>query len=326
VTAPEKIPPSTVAQQRERKAYKVFWAGKRDVFRQHFNGVQSSGATMNSLRLKDLIVIFLFFVVLRATLTAALPHVPGSYKLDLVVQIVIDALLVLACVYQFKINSGTLIQIFGKSPGPIAISGCLFWATILLMFSLGENSLEAWTVAQFDRASAYRLWNFHEHPTVQASIFSGRLLLYLAATGVVAPIVEEFFFRGLLLRSLTARYGFHIGALTSSLAFAAMHFSQNYFLSTFVFSLSLCYIYYLWRSLWICIFIHAAFNILAFIHQNYFDIHWTRATDRLDSLADWRPELVCLTISLIAFMAFWRTYKRKACKSTKNLFDTSQSR
>lgn len=281
---------------------------------------------MNSLRLKDLIVIFLFFVVLRATLTAALPRGPGSYELDLLVQIAVNALLVLACVYQFKINASGLTQIFGNGPGPVAMSGGLFWAVILLMFSLGENSLEVWTLAKFDNSAAYRIWNFHERPTVHASIISGRVLLYLSVTGIVAPIVEEFFFRGLLLRSLTSRYGLHIAALTSSLAFAAMHFSQNYFLSTFVFSLSLCYIYALWRSLWVCCLTHAAFNILAFVHQAYFDIHWTRAPDRLDSLVDWIPEWAFLMISLVAFAAFWRIYKRKGGKSTRNLFDSSPTR
>lgn len=281
---------------------------------------------MNAPRLKDLIVIFLFCVVLRAALTAAIPRGPGSYELDLLVLIGVDALLVLACVHQFGLGSAALTRILGDSPGPVAISGGLLWAAILLMFSLGENALEAWTLAQFNPSAAYRIWNFHEQPTVHASILSGRVLLYLGATGIVAPVVEEFFFRGLLLRSLTFRYGFHIAALASSLAFAAAHFSQNYFISTFVFSLSLCYIYSLWRSLWVCILVHASFNILAFVHQAYFDIHWTRAPNGLAALADWIPEWIGLSISLVAFAIFWRSCRRKRHESAGNIFDSSPTR
>ncbi len=41
---------------------------------------------------------------------------------------------------------------------------------------------------------------------------------------VIAPIHEEFFFRGILFRSLRDRYGFGVGAVGSGLAFGLIHY------------------------------------------------------------------------------------------------------
>ena len=41
---------------------------------------------------------------------------------------------------------------------------------------------------------------------------------------VVAPITEEFFFRGMLFRSVRDRWGFWVGAVSSSLLFGLVHY------------------------------------------------------------------------------------------------------
>ncbi len=61
-------------------------------------------------------------------------------------------------------------------------------------------------------------------------------LLFALLVGVCAPIVEELFYRGLFLRSLTKR-GLHPAAavLISSVVFAAIHFQVLQFAGLFVF-------------------------------------------------------------------------------------------
>lgn len=51
----------------------------------------------------------------------------------------------------------------------------------------------------------------------------GKVLLVLVAV-IVAPAMEELFYRGLLFRSIRDRHGFWIGALLSGLLFGAAHY------------------------------------------------------------------------------------------------------
>lgn len=63
-------------------------------------------------------------------------------------------------------------------------------------------------------------------------------VLFAVLVGVCAPIVEELFYRGLFLRSLTKR-GLHpvVAVLISSAVFAAIHFQLLQFAGLFVFGL-----------------------------------------------------------------------------------------
>jgi membrane protease YdiL (CAAX protease family) len=63
-------------------------------------------------------------------------------------------------------------------------------------------------------------------------------LLFALLVGVGAPVVEELFYRGLFLRSLTKR-GMHpaVGVLISSAVFAVIHFQVLQFAGLFAFGL-----------------------------------------------------------------------------------------
>jgi CAAX protease family protein len=56
------------------------------------------------------------------------------------------------------------------------------------------------------------------------SLSTGGAILAATYALAIAPLAEEFFFRGLLFRSLRDRYGFWPGALVSSLAFGLVHY------------------------------------------------------------------------------------------------------
>jgi len=48
-------------------------------------------------------------------------------------------------------------------------------------------------------------------------------VVFVVAVVVVAPVVEEFFFRGLFFRTLRDRYGLWVGAIGSGMLFALLH-------------------------------------------------------------------------------------------------------
>lgn len=58
---------------------------------------------------------------------------------------------------------------------------------------------------------------------VGSDIHGWEAIVFVLAVVVVAPVVEEFFFRGLFFRTLRDRYGFWVGALGSAGLFALLH-------------------------------------------------------------------------------------------------------
>jgi len=87
----------------------------------------------------------------------------------------------------------------------------------------------------------------------------GSALLVLIVV-VVAPIVEEMVFRGVVLTSIRARWGDTVAIGASSFVFAAMHISLFSFLPIFAVAVVLSALFIKSKSLWVSIACHSAFN------------------------------------------------------------------
>ncbi len=98
------------------------------------------------------------------------------------------------------------------------------------------------------------LLNTGEHP------FSSFFLLV-----VVAPVTEELFFRGLILRGFLANYSKRSAILLSALLFALMHTNPWQFISAFVAGVLLAWLLIETGSLVPCLFAHAVANGTAYV-------------------------------------------------------------
>ena len=91
-------------------------------------------------------------------------------------------------------------------------------------------------------------------------------IITLLGAGLLAPVAEELFFRGLIHRWFRARWGFWPAVLISTAIFAAGHAdSIGVVASSFVLGLVLAAVYDRSRSLWLSIAVHAANNSLAVV-------------------------------------------------------------
>jgi len=77
---------------------------------------------------------------------------------------------------------------------------------------------------------------------------------------VVAPIVEEIFFRGFLFQGFRQKYGWVSAIIISSAIFSAAHLDPVSFIPTFVMGCVLAYVYHRSNSVWPGIIFHAAIN------------------------------------------------------------------
>jgi membrane protease YdiL (CAAX protease family) len=98
-----------------------------------------------------------------------------------------------------------------------------------------------------------------------------QLVVFALFAVVVAPITEEFVFRGLIYRSVRDRHGFAWGAIVSAMMFGAIHWPRGeawpealaLTIPLFVTGLGLAWVYERRKTLFSPIVGHAAFNLIA---------------------------------------------------------------
>ncbi|MGH4118010.1 CPBP family intramembrane glutamic endopeptidase [Clostridium sp.] len=84
-------------------------------------------------------------------------------------------------------------------------------------------------------------------------------------TSIVAPIIEEILFRGIILRGLLMKYSVKKSIIVSALLFAIIHMNPWQFLGAFSAGILLGWLYLKTRSIVPCILGHALNNSLEFI-------------------------------------------------------------
>jgi membrane protease YdiL (CAAX protease family) len=80
---------------------------------------------------------------------------------------------------------------------------------------------------------------------------------------ILAPVLEEMLFRGIILRSFLHQYSRTSAILGSSLLFGIAHLNVYQFVAAFIGGIVLGWLYERTRSLWPCILLHAAGNAFA---------------------------------------------------------------
>jgi len=89
------------------------------------------------------------------------------------------------------------------------------------------------------------------------------LILNLILAGILAPIVEETLFRGVIFGSLQAYFGKWTAAVLSAVVFSTLHFQAYGFFPRFVLGMVLVYLYDKYKSLYPSVALHALNNIVA---------------------------------------------------------------
>lgn len=105
-------------------------------------------------------------------------------------------------------------------------------------------------------------------PTRVLPIFGGGLggfAIGLVVASLLAPLIEEMFFRGFLLPGLVRRFGFSAGALISAAIFGGAHLNAASFLPLTFFGLVLAILYRGTGSIYPGIMLHSVNNSIALL-------------------------------------------------------------
>ena len=112
-----------------------------------------------------------------------------------------------------------------------------------------------------------------EESSMFAEMMAPGIVPFLS-TCVLAPVLEEMLFRGVILRSFLLQYSRTKAILASSLIFGIAHMNVYQLATAFAIGIVAGWLYERCRSLWPCILLHAAYN--AFVTFSY---HSADATD-----------------------------------------------
>ena len=134
-----------------------------------------------------------------------------------------------------------------------------------------------------------------------------RLILDVVVIVVVAPVVEEILFRGILLHRWAARWGMTTGVILSSTLFAILHIEL---VGHFFFGVVMAALYVRTGSLWMPIIAHAANNALVVALTLPDTLSGTEPTTptMAEFRAEWPAGLVALLIGAAVLAWFWRRY------------------
>lgn len=129
---------------------------------------------------------------------------------------------------------------------------------------------------------------------------AGQFLNIIIIAGV-APLIEEFFFRGFLLSLLSQVISWRGAILISALIFAIVHQPPRIIIPVFFAGLTLAYLVLKLNSIWIGVVVHGAFNFIPFLGVLLGKGEYTPAGP---SLNNGEPAHIPIPILLIAILVF----------------------
>jgi membrane protease YdiL (CAAX protease family) len=175
----------------------------------------------------------------------------------------------------------------------------------LILFSIGSSSLIA-NLLIYVRPSLLKL-NIASYDHKQ-SVFNWAI--DILTTIVLAPIVEEILFRGILLSRWSSKWGMRKAALISALAFAIPHLSDE--LGAFLFALCMTILYLRTQTLLIPIAAHALNNTIA-MAITFWRTHDATARDTINHFISitWVETLYLAATSLILLAYICRYWPKK---------------
>ena len=124
---------------------------------------------------------------------------------------------------------------------------------------------------------------------------------------LVAPVLEEFFARGILLTRWAVKWGVPRAILASSVVFALLHTN---FLGAFCFACVMAIFYIRTKSLFVPIVVHIANNLIAWVMQRFtMDLDDPTSYETIAEFQEtWRVGALALAVSIPCVILFWRRY------------------
>lgn len=132
------------------------------------------------------------------------------------------------------------------------------------IIGLGCGLMVLSALFNFLYASLLAVFNLRVQPDIGMMFENTNFpLLLLFGGAIIAPVVEEIFFRGFVFTGLSHRWSPQKAALASAGLFALAHFAPTSVLPIFILGLIFAFLYQISGSIWPAILMHMLTNTLA---------------------------------------------------------------
>lgn len=132
------------------------------------------------------------------------------------------------------------------------------------------------------------------------------LALVLVGTSVLIPVLEEFYFRGMLFTALRVRRTLLASILLSSVAFGVVHGRTT--VLAFGFGVIAALMFLRYRSLWPPIAVHAAYNALVNL-PGTLSLMNRKSLAQASAPGSWAIEIVLAAAFIPLAILFWRRFR-----------------
>jgi uncharacterized protein len=198
-------------------------------------------------------------MLLLYPLKPLLPQWGSDRGFELILQFGIYAALMLWAEHQCERAGVSVRDVVGRAPRSWREWRLLGLALPLIPLAIGGVYL-LWVPLSFVVPGFVKLFVLRPHDPIWDPGAPIRSALFVLVIVVIAPIVEEIVFRGVLLHRWSEKWGARRGLLCSSLAFGVLHADV---LGHTVFGIVMALLYVRTRSLWLPIGCHMLTNALA---------------------------------------------------------------
>ena len=203
-------------------------------------------------------------------------------------------------------------RLCGVSPAWRTLGRYSLWAVPLIIISITSTYLLFFPLS-FLLPEFVKSWFLDYSPTIiwtSGDKYVIANLLNVFSGVLVAPVLEEFFFRGILLTRWTIKWGAVRAVIASSVIFALLHAGL---MGAFCFACVMAVLYIRTKSLFIPITVHIANNGIAWIMElltMQFD-NFSASQTITEFQESWWVGLVGLAVSIPFVIYFWKHYVLK---------------
>ena len=203
-------------------------------------------------------------------------------------------------------------RLFGAFPAWRTLGRYVLWVVPLVVVSIAATYILylplSYVVPGFVKlwyleSSTVMIWTEGDNYTLANAVNYLTIVL-------VAPVMEEFFARGILLTRWTVKWGAPRAIIASSIVFGLLHTN---FIGGFSFACVMAILYIRTKSLFIPISLHILNNLTAWIAVSVtMDLDTPVSYQTIAEFQEsWAVGLIALVISVPCVILFWRRYISK---------------
>ena len=269
--------------------------------------------TWKVVRVRYLVAVFifpLFYLPGANSIYESLGPYAPPYAFDLAIILYLQTIWCLATYITATLPVGIPIRtVIGRRPGKSEIVSGLKLSAWLLAASIGA-AYALFLPLSYWVPTFVTFW-FIETPDL-VFFYDGSFpvlanLLILLSLCVIAPILEEIGFRGLILHRWAHKYGLKSAILGSSFVFGILHPDP---IGAFLFGVGMCILYLRYQSIIVPIVCHSIYNIVVWlIELGYIVAQGPEYEYTLETFQnEWPIGAVAITITCVWALLYVRRY------------------